>query len=72
MSKMTQADFLADFNEYQFPQELGPSIGYADHDPPFKIGDLWRMHKAGLIVLDEANQSYQLTLLATKKYEAAK
>ena len=72
MSKMTQADFLADFNEDQFPQELGPKIHYADHDPPFKIGDLKKMHAAGLIVLDEVNQSYQLTLMATKKHEAAK
>ena len=72
MAKMTQADFLAGFNEDQFPRELGPKTHYADHDPPFKIGDLRSMHKAGMIVLDEVNQSYQLTLLATKKYEAAK
>ena len=70
MSKMTQADFLAHIHEDHLPQELGPKIHYADHNPQFKVGDLWRMHKAGLIVLDEANQSYRLTMLATKKYEA--
>ena len=72
MSKMTQTNFLENFNDDHFPQELGPSIGYADHDPPFTIGELRRMQKSGLIVLDEARRTYRLTMKATKKYEAAK
>ena len=70
MSKMTQADFLANFHDDQMPDDLGPLIRYADIDPPFKISDLRRMQKAGLIVLDESGQVFRLTILATKKYEA--
>jgi hypothetical protein len=72
MAKMTQANFLENFEDDQFPEELGPSIGYADHDPPFTISELRRMQKSGLIVLDEARRTYRLTMKATKNHEAAK
>lgn len=62
---MTPEEFIKEFEDDQMPEEFGPIMTIDNHDPPFKKGDLRKMHKAGIIVLDDANWTYRLTLKAT-------
>lgn len=57
-------DFLAEFNENQFPQQSSPWIGYDDHDPAFLVKELRSFNKQGLIELDHENRRYCLTIKA--------
>ena len=58
--------FLNEFFADQFPEPspLGPRIGFNQHEPPFTMTQLRKMAKQGLIVLDERDQSYRLTIKA--------
>ncbi len=57
-------DFLAEFNENQFPQQSSPWISYDDHDPAFLVKELRSFNKQGLIELDHENRRYCLTIKA--------
>lgn len=52
---MTPEDFLAEFEDDQMPDELGPEINLDTHDPPFKKKELREMAKLGFIILDDKN-----------------
>ena len=62
---MTPQEFVDEFDESHFPEELGPELDLFSHDPPFHKGDLRKMAKLGVIVLDEKQWTYRLTLQAT-------
>lgn len=62
---MKANEFLHEFDESHFPATLGPVLDLQSHDPPFRKADLRQMARAGLIVLDEINWTYRLTLAAT-------
>ena len=34
---MKAADFLAEFEDAHFPNEVGPWVRFDDHDPPFTL-----------------------------------
>ena len=63
---MRAADFLREFDDEQFPAEVGPRIGVDFHDPPFLPSQLKSAERMGLIVMSADGSSYRLTLKATK------
>ena len=59
---MTPQEFIEEFDESHFPEELGPELDLLTHDPPFKKIDLRAMAKLGIISLDDKGWVYRLTL----------
>jgi Xaa-Pro aminopeptidase len=67
---MNAIDFLQEIDESYFPKRLGHELGIESHDPPFRKKDLRDMAKQGLIVLNESDWTYRLTLAATDKLQS--
>ena len=62
---MTPQEFVEEFDESQFPEELGQELDLSTHYPPFQKSDLRAMAKSGIIVLNDKQWTYRLTLKAT-------
>ena len=63
---MKVKDFLAEFDEAQFPSLVGPAISIGDHDPPFTRAQLRKMEQQNLILMNSEETHYRLTLKAAK------
>ena len=61
---MNQSDFVAEFEDEDFPSTLGRWVSVDDHDPQFTAGQLNAMEAAGLIDFDRLNDRYRMTLKA--------
>ncbi len=49
---MEAKNFLSYFDNSDFPTTFGPWISFTEYDPPFKMAELRRMEKQGLIEID--------------------
>lgn len=66
---MTADEFITEFNDDQFPSLLGPEIYLFSHDQPFRKTELREMERLGLIVINDGDWSYRLTLKAFERRE---
>lgn len=61
---MSVTEFLAEFEENDFPHPYGKWIDFDRFDPPYRRNELRDMRKLEVIQLDEKNKRFRLTLNA--------
>lgn len=58
-------EFLANFEEEEFPHAPGPWMVFDQFDPPFTRDELRAMRRQDVIQLDERHKRFRLTVVAT-------